>query len=120
LSDGFGVSTLARLGLALAIAVLGATARGAATPPSPRTETREPCIRSQPLRTPFFGDLHVHTRFSADAYIYGTRAEPHDAYAFAKGAPIAISDTSEQPTRTARLDRPLDFAAVTDHSEFFG
>jgi hypothetical protein len=45
--------------------------------------------------------LHVHTRFSADAYIYGTRAEPHDAYAFAKGAAIAISDTNERRTRTA-------------------
>jgi len=119
-SDGFGVSTRTRLGLALAITLWGSAAVPGAQPPWPRTETRETCTRYDPLRVPFFGDLHVHTRFSADAYIYGTRAEPHDAYAFAKGAPIAISDTSEQPTRTARLDRPLDFAAVTDHSEFFG
>ena len=52
-----------------------------------------------------------HTRFSADAYIYGTRAEPHDAYAFAKGAPIAVSDTDEAadphraPRSPARLRR---------------
>src|SRR5262249_31957796 len=120
-SDGFLVSTRMRLGLALAIAMWGSAAVGrSAQPPWPQTETRAPCTRSDPLRAPSFGDLHVHPRFSADASIYGTRAEPHDAYAFAKGAPIAISDTNEQPTRTARLDRPLDFAAVTDHSEFFG
>jgi hypothetical protein len=119
-SDGFGVSLRARLGLALAVAVLVSTSARAAAPPWPRTEPREPCIRYDALRMPFFGDLHSHTRFSADAYIYGTRAEPHDAYAFAKGAPIAVSDIDEAQTRTARLDRPLDFAAVTDHAEFYG
>ena len=73
-----------------------------------------------PLRQPFFGDLHVHTRFSADAYIFGTRVGPRDAYDFARGATIPVSDTNEQQTRSATIDRPLDFMADTDHSELFG
>jgi hypothetical protein len=88
--------------------------------PWQRTETREPCADFHPLRAPFFGDLHVHTRVSADATIFGTKVGPRDAYAFARGGTIAVSDADEQPTRSARLDRPLDFTAVTDHSEWFG
>jgi len=62
----------------------------------------------------------VHTRFSADASIYGTKTGPSDAYDYARGEEIPFSDDDEQPTRRARIDRPLDFAAVTDHAEFFG
>ena len=82
--------------------------------PWQRTESREPCAGFDLLRRPFFGDLHVHTRFSADAYIYGTKVGPSDAYAFARGEALALSDDDEQPTRRARIDRPLDFAAVTE------
>ena len=92
------------------------------TYPAPwlRTETREPCDDFQPLRQPYFGDLHVHTRLSADATIFGTKVGPRDAYDFARGGEIAVSDADEQPTRRAKLDRPLDFAAVTDHAEWYG
>src|SRR5438874_6433057 len=99
--------------------LVGATV-GASTPPWQRTESRQPCASFDPLRAPYFGDLHIHTHFSADAYIFGTRVGPPDAYAFARGASIVLADDNEQQTRSARLDRPLDFAAVTDHSEFFG
>jgi hypothetical protein len=88
--------------------------------PWQRTEERAACDDYDALRQPFFGDLHVHTRYSADASIYGTKAEPRDAYDFARGGTIMFSDADEQPTRPVRLDRPLDFAAVTDHSEFIG
>lgn len=88
--------------------------------PWQRTETREPCDAVELLRQPYFGDLHVHTRASADAYIFGTRVGPRDAYDFARGEEIAFSDENEEPTRRGRIDRPLDFAAVTDHSEWFG
>jgi hypothetical protein len=89
-------------------------------PPWQRTEDRAPCDAYDELRSPYFGDIHVHTRFSADAYIFGTRVGPRDAYAFARGEPLTFSDDNEDQTRSARIDRPLDFAAVTDHSEFFG
>jgi len=94
----------------------------AAGPAAPwlRTEERASCASFDPLRQPLFGDLHVHTRFSADASIFGTKVGPRDAYAFAQGTSIALADEQEQPTRSARLERPIDFAAVTDHAEFFG
>ncbi|MGH7787225.1 MAG: DUF3604 domain-containing protein [Candidatus Binatia bacterium] len=88
--------------------------------PWQRTEERAPCDNVAPLRQPFFGDLHVHTRVSADATIYGTKVGPREAYAFALGDPLAMSDDMEQPTREVLIERPLDFAAITDHSEWFG
>jgi len=88
--------------------------------PFARTEERAPCAQFNRLRNPYFGDLHIHTRYSADAYIYGTRGDARDAYRFARGEAIAISDAVEAQTRSARIERPLDFAAVTDHAEFFG
>ncbi len=101
-------------------AVAVASVAVAATPPWKRTETREPCGNSVDLRQPFFGELHVHTRWSADAYIFGTRVGPRDAYAFARGGTIPVVDDLEVESRTATIERPLDFAAVTDHAELFG
>ena len=37
------------------------------------------------LRNAYFGDLHVHTDYSFDAYAFGTVATPYDAYRYAKG-----------------------------------
>jgi hypothetical protein len=82
------------------------------------TETREPCADRNPLRNLYFGDLHVHTVDSFDSWANGNRATPDDAYRFAKGEEIEIA--GEGAPRRARLARPLDFAAVTDHSEYLG
>ena len=83
---------------------------------------REPCAHNDPLRQVFFGDLHTHTAFSLDALGRGGFQTPDDAYRFARGEEIGLSpvDAEGRPTRTAQLDRPLDFAAVTDHSEWLG
>ena len=39
-------------------------------------------------RNLYFGDTHVHTKYSFDAFIFGTTATPDDAYTFAKGGSI--------------------------------
>lgn len=84
--------------------------------------TRAPAASAEPApaqppesRNPFFGDLHVHTRYSFDAFLFGTRATPDDAYRYAKG------DSIQHPGGfDVQLDRPLDFYAVTDHAMFLG
>jgi len=63
----------------------------------------------------FFGDLHIHTGLSTDAFVMGVRSEPNDVYIFAKGG--AIEHGAGYPIQ---ISRPLDFAAVTDHSEYMG
>ena len=67
-------------------------------------------------RNAYFGDLHVHTKFSFDAYIFNVRATPDDAYRYARGE--SIRHASGYDVRLA--DKPLDFLAVTDHSEYLG
>ena len=66
-------------------------------------------------RSVFFGDLHIHTLLSMDAYLFGVRAGPADAYVYSKGG--TIEHGAGYPIR---LKEPLDFAAVTDHADYLG
>lgn len=91
----------------------------------PETDATAPsgvCADYNPNRSLFFGDLHVHTALSLDASLQGTRLRPTDAYRFARGEAVGIQPHDEEgnPQRTVQIDRPLDFAAVTDHAEFLG
>ncbi|MFK8020854.1 MAG: DUF3604 domain-containing protein [Pseudomonadales bacterium] len=66
-------------------------------------------------RNAYYGDLHVHTAYSFDAYAFGTTATPYDAYRFAKGEQI------QHPSGYGlKIREPLDFYAVTDHAAFLG
>ena len=86
------------------------------------SEMREACRDYDRLRQPFFGDTHIHTTHSQDASTQGTRMTPDDAYRFAKGHPAGIQpfDSEGRALRSVMLDRPLDFAVVTDHGEQIG
>jgi hypothetical protein len=101
---------------ALAIALCWAGASNA-------TEINSTCVDFTPERRALFGDLHVHTSLSSDAFVFATRTRPDDAYRFASGAGPARMDviTKSGVTRAeAEIPRPLDFAAVTDHAEMIG
>lgn len=84
---------------------------------------RGPCSDRNPLKNAYFGDLHVHTTLSNDAFSFGVRGTPDDAYRYGFGAgPISlpVNRGDETASRKVRIDRPLDFMAVTDHAEFLG
>ena len=76
-----------------------------------QTAAGEPSGRGVPRQT-YFGDLHVHTSYSIDSYIFGNRLDPRDAYRFARGEEVTLYGGATQKLRI-----PLDFAAVTDHAE---
>ena len=66
-------------------------------------------------RNAYYGDLHIHTSWSFDAFINNVRTTPDDAYNFGKGA--AIDHVSR---KKIQIGRPLDFMAVSDHAEYMG
>jgi len=74
----------------------------------------EDAVATNPLKDAYFGETHVHTSFSLDAYIGGARLTPFDAYRFAKGENVSVNAVQRN------IGRPLDFAAVSDHAEFLG
>ena len=70
--------------------------------------------RRYPTRV-FWGDEHVHTGWSADAGAFGATLGPKEALRFARGEEV-LSSLGEP----AKLSRPLDWAAITDHSDGAG
>ncbi|MEY4952486.1 MAG: hypothetical protein RL299_910 [Pseudomonadota bacterium] len=63
----------------------------------------------------FWGDTHLHTSNSVDAFGFGTRLDPEAALRFAKGEEVAATTGTK-----AKLARPLDFLVISDHAEGIG
>ena len=75
-----------------------------------------PEVERNPLRNAYFGDFHVHSSWSLDAYsLGGNRNDPAMAYRFGRGEEVNTADG-----RVLRLRVPLDFMAVTDHDIWLG
>ncbi|HEY8569197.1 DUF3604 domain-containing protein [Microbulbifer sp.] len=64
----------------------------------------------------YFGNFHVHTSYSFDALTNGANTTPADAYRWAKGEAIPAAAAAG----VMQIKRPLDFYAVSDHSEYLG
>lgn len=65
----------------------------------------------------FWGDTHLHTSYSFDAYLnQNDSADPDTAYRWAKGLPVV------HPYHNAKvkIKQPLDFLVVSDHAEALG
>ena len=80
-----------------------------------KNEIIKPKPKANKDRNPYYGDLHVHTKYSFDAYVFGVTASPDDAYRYAKGESIKHPLGYEM-----KLREPLDFYAVTDHGFYMG
>ena len=78
-------------------------------------DAREVCADVNPVNNLYWGDVHVHTVLSFDAVLEDVGTTPEQAYGFARGEAITVPGGV-----TVRLERPLDFAAVTDHAEYLG
>ena len=113
------------LSLAVSAIALAACSNPAPESSAPETDTAETQTDAQSTertagynedRNAYFGDLHIHTRSSFDAYIFNVRRTADDAYRFARG------DTITHPSGfdMTIAGGPLDFYTVTDHAEYLG
>ena len=84
------------------------------TASQPSLEALEAAVKENPLKDAYFGETHVHTSYSLDAYIGGARVTPDEAYRFAQGADVVVNGQKHN------IGRPLDWVAVSDHAEFIG
>jgi len=110
-----------------AFVIAGALALVSCSKPNPeRHDARTPAgttgtlaqtrIQPNPDREAYFGETHLHTSWSVDAWLFGNRMTgPDDAYKYAQG------QTIKHPLGyDIKIDTPLDFIGVTDHSEYVG
>lgn len=88
----------------------------ASVPASPSHASNPARPERNPDREAYFGETHVHTSWSFDAFIFGNHVTgPADSYKYFKG------ETIKHPLGyDIKIETPLDFAGVTDHSEYVG
>ena len=64
----------------------------------------------------YWGDPHLHTSLSPDAYALGNKLfDLSKAYQFSQGATVVAHNGMK-----TRLQRPLDFVVIADHAEMLG
>jgi hypothetical protein len=91
-----------------------------APPPTAPAPSPPPAASNRPPpnseRNAYFGNVHVHTSWSFDAFTNGSKTTPMDAYAWAQGKEITNSGVGGK----IQIRTPLDFYMVSDHAEFMG
>ncbi|MEY4271031.1 MAG: hypothetical protein RLZZ58_2247 [Pseudomonadota bacterium] len=106
---------IAMFSLPLLLTLGGCMGEGAAPGAAPRATASAAVAASPYPQRPLFGDTHLHTTNSFDAFAAGNRLTPADALRFARGESVTSSSG-----QTAKLARPLDFLVIADHSDALG
>lgn len=95
------------LGLALFLGACG----GSSEPLGPKKTEAQVKEAAYPEQV-YWGDTHLHTSNSSDAFGFGVRLGPEEALRFAMGEQVTSSTGIK-----AKLDRSLDFLVIADHSD---
>jgi hypothetical protein len=82
---------------------------------SPAPKAAQPAVAPAHPQRVFWGDQHAHTGWSADAGLAGATLGPEEAVRFARGEMVKSSTGLD-----AKLHRPFDWIAITDHSDGMG
>ncbi len=109
----------ARVPIAALAAALACSPGGETPPPSGDTDAtppEAPAFERSPQKQAYFGDLHIHSRWSFDAYSAQVPVGPEQAYRYARGE--AIEHVSGRPIQAQ--GPPLDFMALTEHGTYMG
>jgi hypothetical protein len=102
-----------RLPVLSIVLILASACGSSGGPPSYATTA---AVGAEPSQV-FWGDTHLHTSYSPDAFFFGNdTADPDTAYRYAKGLPVV------HPYHKAKIQigTPLDFLVVADHAEMMG
>ncbi|MGR8920851.1 MAG: DUF3604 domain-containing protein [Gammaproteobacteria bacterium] len=108
------MNNVARFAVVLAGSLLAA---GAADAADSLGEPGRAAGGKNPLKNVYFGEEHLHTSASPDAFVIGGTNTWDDAYDWAMGKEVTLPHTGE---KIQRKTAPLDFVAITDHAEYFG
>ena len=81
----------------------------------PTPENYSPFVNQNFPDRVLWGATHIHTALSADAGLTGVTLGPADMFRYVRGEVVTIDSGLK-----VRLDRPLDWFAVTDHAEYLG
>ncbi|MGD0932848.1 MAG: DUF3604 domain-containing protein, partial [Candidatus Korobacteraceae bacterium] len=114
--------TMALALVLLGIGVLTSCKKSETSQPAPsagetgQTSNPEQPPKANPDRNAYFGEEHIHTSWSVDAWLMGNRLTgPDEALKYAQG------QTIKHPLGyDIKIDTPMDFMGVTDHSEYVG
>jgi hypothetical protein len=110
--QGIAASSLSCVALALTAHL----AHGQDAPPPTKEQVKYSPYPSKSFpNNVYFGDTHLHTSYSTDAGMTGTKLGPEEALRFARGEKVMSNHGLP-----ARLIRPLDFVVVADHAENLG
>ena len=71
---------------------------------------------ANPLRNVYFGEQHLHTANSPDAFVVKGLQSWDEAYQWAMGEEVVLKSSGQKIKKST----PYDFVGITDHAEYFG